>query len=411
MLKLAFYDHIVVGGGILGASIAYHISKRSNDRVLLVERNEFASAASSRSAGLVLQGSTKKSNIPLAKKTVEVIATLEEELGESLEYHKTGSLRLASSKERVDELNYMIEAAHIYEIDVSIPDEQDIAQLAPWLNQEEIQKAAFFSSDGYLDSYRLTWQYIKAAKNNGVKFNSNLAATGILVEGDKIRGIETQNGDILSSNIILAGGVWTSLFASKVQVPIAMAPVRSHYWLTESDPAYGGEGAITIMPDISAYTRPELGGLLIGVQEKECAVFDARKLPEDLQYFSPTLGEDHWDILLNSYSDLQRVFPKIENANFSSYISGLSSYTPDGEIILGSIKEIDGFYVAAGDCGSGVSLSGGIGSVMSELILDGRSHLDIGSFKPDRFGKVDPFDSEFLKQCAKARSAKSRKIK
>ena len=158
MLKLAFYDHIVVGGGILGASIAYHISKRSNDRVLLVERNEFASAASSRSAGLVLQGSTKKSNIPLAKKTVEVIATLEEELGESLEYHKTGSLRLASSKERVDELNYMIEAAHIYEIDVSIPDEQDIAQLAPWLNQEEIQKAAFFSSDGYLDSYRLTWQ-------------------------------------------------------------------------------------------------------------------------------------------------------------------------------------------------------------------------------------------------------------
>jgi 4-methylaminobutanoate oxidase (formaldehyde-forming) len=128
-----------------------------------------------------------------------------------------------------------------------------------------------------------------------------------------------------------------------------------------------------------------------------------------LQYFSPTLGEDHWDILLNSYSDLQRFFPKIENANFSSYISGLSSYTPDGEIILGSIKEIDGFYVAAGDCGSGVSLSGGIGSVMSELILDGRSHLDIESFKADRFGKLDPFNSEFLKQCAKARSAKSRK--
>ena len=80
------------------------------------------------------------------------------------------------------------------------------------------------------------------------------------------------------------------------------------------------------MPDVSAYTRPELGGLLLGVQENECAVFDARKLPADLQYFSPTLGEDHWDILLNSYSDLSRFFPKIESANFSSYISGLSSY-------------------------------------------------------------------------------------
>ena len=115
--------------------------------------------------------------------------------------------------------------------------------------------------------------------------------------------------------------------------------------------------------------------------------------------------------MLNSYSDLSRVFPKIENANFSSYISGLSSYTPDGEIILGSITEIDGLYVAAGDCGSGVSLSGGIGSIMSELIVKGRSDFDIESFKPDRFGKVDPFDSEFLKRCARARSAKSRKIK
>ena len=211
--------------------------------------------------------------------------------------------------------------------------------------------------------------------------------------------------------MILAGGVWTSLFASTIKVPIATAPVRSHYWLTEPDLDYGREGSITIMPDVSAYTRPELGGLLLGVQENECAVFDARKLPEDLQYFSPTLGEDHWDILLNSYSDISRFFPKIESANFSSYISGLSSYTPDGEIILGPIAEIDGLYVAAGDCGSGVSLSGGIGSIISEIILDGKSDLYSSSFKPNRFGKVDPFDEEFLNKCAMARSKKSRKMK
>ena len=194
-------------------------------------------------------------------------------------------------------------------------------------------------------------------------------------------------------------------------MPIAAAPVRSHYWLTAPDFDYGSEGSITIMPDISAYTRPELGGLLLGVQENECAVFDARKLPEDLRYFSPTLGEDHWNILLESYSELSRFFPKIENANFSSYISGLSSYTPDGEIILGPIEEIDGLYVAAGDCGSGVSLSGGIGAVMSDLLVDGKSDIYSSSFRPDRFGTVDPFDGEFLKNCAMARSSKSRKMK
>ena len=408
---MSFYDHIIVGGGILGASIAYHISKKSNDTILVLERNDFASGASSRSAGLVLQGSTKKSNIPLAKKTVEVISQLEQELGETVEYHKTGSLRLASSKERVSELNFMIETASLFDVDVSVPSDQDINKMAPWLNQEEIQKAAFFPSDGYLDSYRLTWHYLKAAKNNGVKFRSNLAATEVIIDRSKICGIDTADGKFFSPNLILAGGVWTSLFASTIKVPIATAPVRSHYWLTEPDPDYGSAGSITIMPDVSAYTRPELGGLLLGVQENECAVFDARKLPEDLQYFSPTLGEDHWDILLNSYSDLSRFFPKIESANFSSYISGLSSYTPDGEIILGPIAEIDGLYVAAGDCGSGVSLSGGIGSIISEIILDGKSDLYSSSFKPYRFGKVDPFDHEFLNKCAMARSKKSRKMK
>ena len=408
---MIFYDHIIVGGGILGASIAYHISKKTNDSILVIERNEFASAASSRSAGLVLQGSTKQSNIPLAKKTVEVISTLEEETGENLEYHQTGSLRLASSKARVDELNSMIETASIFDVEVSVPNDQDIKRMAPWLNQEVVQHAAFFPSDGYLDSYQLTWHYIKAAKNNGAQFSANLGATEIVVDGNKIQGINTTNGKFCCSNLILAGGVWTSLFASKINVAIAAAPVRSHYWLTAPDFDYGSEGSITIMPDVSAYTRPELGGLLLGVQENECAVFDARKLPEDLQYFSPTLGEDHWNILLDSYSELSRFFPKIENANFSSYISGLSSYTPDGEIILGPIEEIDGLYVAAGDCGSGVSLSGGIGAVMSDLIVDGKSDIYSSSFRPSRFGKVDPFDGEFLKNCAMARSSKSRKMK
>ena len=206
---MIFYDHIIVGGGILGASIAYHISKKTNDSILVIERNEFASAASSRSAGLVLQGSTKQSNIPLAKKTVEVISTLEEETGENLEYHQTGSLRLASSKARVDELNSMIETASIFDVEVSVPNDQDIKRMAPWLNQEVVQHAAFFPSDGYLDSYQLTWHYIKAAKNNGAQFSANLGATEIVVDGNKIQGISTTNGKFCCSNLILAGGVWT----------------------------------------------------------------------------------------------------------------------------------------------------------------------------------------------------------
>ena len=165
---------------------------------------------------------------------------------------------------------------------------------------------------------------------------------------------------------------------------------------------------MTILPDVAAYTRPEVGGLVLGVQEPHSATFNARTLPEDLSAFSPTQGEEHWDILANAYEDLSQFFPAIESAQFSSYICGLSSYTPDGEIILGPVPGLSGFYAAAGDCGSGITLSAGIGDAIADLALGQTPHFGIEAFRPDRFGAVDPHSDQFRDLCAAARARKSR---
>ena len=189
-----------------------------------------------------------------------------------------------------------------------------------------------------------------------------------------------------------------------------MAPVRSHYWITEPTESYGREHPVTILPDVAAYTRPEVGGLILGVQESRSATFDARDLPDDPAAFSPTQGEEHWDVLANAYEAVAQFFPAIESAQFSSYICGLSSYTPDGEIILGPVPGVSGFYAAAGACGSGITLSAGMGDVIADLVLGRKPAFDITPFRPDRFGQVDPFGEPFRERCAAARASKSRKV-
>lgn len=146
---------------------------------------------------------------------------------------------------------------------------------------------------------------------------------------------------------------------------------------------------------------------MVGVQERHSATFDARELPADINAFSPTEGEEHWDVLAEAMDALGHFFPSIERAEFSAYVSGLSTYTPDGQILLGAVPGVRNFYAAAGCCGNGIALSAGIGSAISALARSETPAFDIAPFAPTRFGVVDPFSREFRDLCAAARAVKS----
>jgi 4-methylaminobutanoate oxidase (formaldehyde-forming) len=153
--------------------------------------------------------------------------------------------------------------------------------------------------------------------------------------------------------------------------------------------------------------RPEVGGMVVGVQERYSTTFDARLLPDDINTFSPTQGDEHWDVLAEAVEAISKFFPTVLQAEFSNYVSGLSTYTPDGQILLGAVPGVRNVFAAAGCCGNGIALSAGIGSAISALVRNEEPPFDLEPFAPDRFGSVDPFCQAFRDLCAAARAAKS----
>lgn len=402
------FDHVVVGGGIVGASVAYHLRCKDAGTVLLLERNDLASAASSQAAGLILQASTKPSKTALARLTVNTIPALEEETGTSAGFHRVGSLRVAASDDRSAELDAMVQDASGHGIPVEWPGKIDIARMVPWLDVSSIHKAAFLPTDGYADPYLLTMAYLNAARARGATVRSRTNVRDVVVKHGAVAAVLTDAGRVACGSVVDCCGVWAALLSQHLGFALPMAPVRSHYWIAEADACFGGAHPVTVLPDAAAYTRPELGGLVLGVQEPRSASFDARDLPDDPARFSATRGEDHWDILVDAHDALSRFLPAIDRARFSGYISGLSSYTPDGNIILGPVPGVSGFHAAAGDCGSGITLSAGMGDLCADLVLGRTPAVDVTAFCPGRFGQVDPFSASFRERCAAARASKSR---
>lgn len=401
------FDHIIIGGGVLGLSIAYHLRRDSQDSVLVLERNELASGASSKAAGLILQATSKPSNTPLVKMTREIVPELEEEIGEHVGYHDVGSIRIAASEARIQELRTVETNALANGIQFIHLNHQEANHKARWLVTSSSHRRTFFPGDGYVDPYLLSQAYGRAARKMGAHIRTRTAVNDLVMDSGRVVAVRSSSGDVSGGSIIDAAGAWASVLSARAGYPLPMTPTRSHYWIAAPREGYGGDFPVVLLPDCQAYMRPEVGGMVIGVQEQHSATFDARELPDDINTFSPTQGEEHWDVIAGSMGAISTFFPSILQAEFSSYVSGLSTYTPDGQILLGAIPNVRNFFAAAGCCGNGISLSAGIGSAISSLVRNTEPAFDIAPFAPTRFGFVDPFSREFRELCAAARAAKS----
>ncbi len=342
------FDHIIIGGGVLGLSIAYHLARDSRESVLVLERNELASAASSKAAGLILQATGKAPQTPLVKLTRDTIALLEEQLGETIGFHAVGSLRIAASAEREAELQGMERDAASHGIPFQHLSRQDVGACAPWLNSSTAHRVTLFPTDGYVDPYMLSTAYGRAARQLGAQIRTRTAVNNLIISSDRVTGVRTASGDIFGGSVIDAAGAWASLISARAGYPLPMAPTRSHYWITAPDASYGGDFPVTLLPDCRAYMRPEAGAMVVGVQETNSATFDARQLPDDINTFSPTQGEDHWDVIAGAMASISAFFPVIPQAMFASYVSGLSTYTPDGDHPSGRGSGIAQFFHCRG---------------------------------------------------------------
>lgn len=398
-------DALIVGGGIFGCSIAWHCARCGMGRVVLLERDTLAFAATSRAAALLTRARTNPALMRLIAQTYADLPELEAEVGESLDPRRVGSLHVAGSEVRGWELRELAALAEAAGVSVEWLAADEAARRVPWLNPEAIFAAAFMPEDAFVDPYRLAMAYARAARSRGVILHQGMAVQTLQRQGERVTGAVTAQGAISAGCVVDAAGAWANVLAMSLGIGLPMAPVRSQYWITAPAPLFPPEHPIVILPDAGAYSRPELGGLLFGLREARSASYDARQLPHDLSDFP--LGEDGgWPSLIEGAPALRRFLPALDRLEIVHHIAGLSTYTPDGLPALGAVPNVRGFLAATGCSGAGIALAGGVGASVAALAVGRASPFDLTPFRFDRFGVIDPFGQAFRRRCEMARSSK-----
>ena len=401
------YDVIIIGGGLLGCATAYQLAKRKAGKVLLLDANEIASQASSRAACLLTRARTKPALMEMVQETYDCIDEIERLLGESLELQQCGSVTISSSDASLKELEALEEAAVRFGIPNERIDRRRLKELLPWMEVSAVEEALYMPTDAFIDCALLCSGYARAARSLGAELRPNTKVKAIVAVGDKATGVELADGEKVPASVVVnAAGSWANLLMRPLGVGLPFTPVRSHFWITGTNPGrFPANHPFTVIPDARAFTRSDVGALIIGLRESECQAFNPDTLTDKLEDFDFNKAAE-WKVLDECAPLLQRYLPDIETLGVAHYVAGPSCYVPDAKFIIGQVRPYEGLYAVAGCCGGGVAVGGGMGRLAAELILREEPFVDPAGFAPDRFGTVDQFSAEFQKRCADARSNK-----
>jgi sarcosine oxidase subunit beta len=401
-------DLLIIGGGILGASIAYYYKRDHPDReVVVYEQNEICSGNTSVAAALMSRVRPYRHIIPLSLETYRVIPELEKISGDTLPIRYNGAIHIASKQSNVLLLEEMMKISSSFGIDWESLTSGQAEKMVPWLNVSKAERIVFVPGEAITDPYLLGMAFVNASRILGVKYFKKTKVLEILKSNNIITGIKSRNGIHHSEKTVLAAGVWSVLLACRLGISIPMAPVRSQYWIAEiSEPLFSQGSPTVIIPDANFYSRPQGEALLFGIREPESVYADPRDLPDNLEgfVFSPDNG---WNDLIDSFGKILPFFPQYGNTGIKNYVAGFSAYTPDNQFIAGNAPGVEGLLLATGCNGAGISVAGGIGLGISRLAAGQDNPFDFSGYHADRFGEIDPFSEEHLSRCAAARSRKT----
>lgn len=386
------YDVIVVGGGILGCAAAFSLARRKAGRILLIERTTLGAQTTSRAAALITRARDHAQDRSLIAHTHRNIEILNRDYGEDIPFNRVGSLHVGETPASARAIETSMHDLAGEDIAIEWINAAQACNQTGWLNLTQAEAIAYVPDDGYVDPYILCAAYARAAKAEGIE----------IVQGEEVTALSphqvtTSSTTYTCDQVVVTAGPWMNTLISH----IPMAPVRSQYWITAAHPDIHKEGPVVILPDARAYARPEVGGLLFGLRDDESVYASPKDLPRDLAGFSFNEDHDGWEALTRACDAFMQRCLLLNHVMVNHYISGPSSYTPDGHYIIGRIND---YIVAGGACGAGIAISGGVGEAVADLIKDPRTTFP--RYAPQRFGAIDGFDDAFLKRCAQARSQK-----
>ena len=374
---------LVIGGGIVGCSAAYHLAKSGCRDVLLVEKGELTSGSTWHAAGLVGQLRSSRNVTRMLKHSVDLYESLEAETGQATGWKQVGGLRLACSEERMQELRKGATTARSFGLEMELLSPQEALELFPVMSPKDIVGGAFLPTDGYADPTSVTRALAKGARDGGVTIERGIRVKDFLVKDRRVVGVQTDQGDIEVETVLLAAGMWSRQLGALAGVNVPLIPVMHQYLVTDKIPDIPADLPTMRDPDKLVYYKEEAGALAMGGYEHDPIPWSVEGIPGDFgqQLLEPDF--EHFEQI--SRLAIERT-PLLETAGVRELINGPESFTPDGNFIMGRAPELDNFFVGAGFNAHGIAAGGGAGRMLSEWILDGRPSLDLWSVDIRRFG-------------------------
>jgi 4-methylaminobutanoate oxidase (formaldehyde-forming) len=373
---------VVIGGGVGGASILYWLARLGWTDSVLVERARVTSGSTFHSAGLVgqLRGSLSLTRMMI--NSVDLYRNLGEEVGLETGWHEVGSLRLASSAERMEELTRQAGWAKTFGLPLELISGAEAQRLFPPMSTDGVVGAAFLPTDGYIDPSQLTFALVEGARRRGAEICEDTRVTSIEVVDGEVRRVITDKGPIDTELVVNAGGMFAPEIGRLVGVVVPIIPMAHEYLITK--PSGLRLDTPTMRdPSLLVYFRPESGGLVMGGYERNPAPWGLDGIPADFNGRLLTEDWDRFDPLMRNA--IVRV-PSLKDAEVVRLVNGPEAFTPDGEFILGP-SEVRGFWVAAGFCAHGLAGAGGMGRLVAEWIVNGRPEIDAWEMDSRRFGR------------------------
>ena len=375
---------VVIGGGVAGCSLLYHLTKLGWSDVVLLEKDELTSGSTWHAAGLCTQFSASYNLMKLLRYSLDLYATLEAETGQPVDLHRCGSLRLASSQDRLDEFAHRKGIADILGIPFEIVSPERIRELFPLCDVEGVLGAAHTPTDGYVDPSGVTQAFAKGAIAKGAEILRYSPVQSITRDGDRWL-LETPKGPIRTDVVVNAAGQWARQVGRMVGVELPIVPLEHHYLITEPmDAVKALPRELPVLRDTEAsfYVRGEGGGLLVGPFERHTKPWALQGVPDD---FHASLLPADLERLEEVLEGVARRIPVFAGAGIQSVVNGPDGYTPDGRCLMGPVPGLSGFHVLAGFSIFGIVFGGGAGKYAAEWIVDGQPSDNMWELDVRRF--------------------------
>ena len=365
---------IVIGGGVIGCSIAYHLGLANRAGVLLLERQQLTSGTTWHAAGLIGQLRPSVNMTHLARYTRELYDRLEAETGQATGYRRCGSISLATNEERFEELKRSASMAKVFGLEVDVLTPEAIKGRVSLLNTGDVLGGIHIPTDGYANAVDITQALAKGARNAGVRIVENVPVTAIRTAKGRVTGVATAQGEVEADCVVLCAGMWTRDLAASIGVNVPLHACEHYYALFES--VEGLDSGFPVVRDYDActYYKHDAGKLLVGAFEPEARPWGADGIPEDFSFDEIAGSFDHFEPILQG---AMARLPALERAGIQKFFCGPESFTPDVRYHIGQAPEYGNCFVAAGLNSIGLQSAGGIGKVVADWISDGHPPADL----------------------------------